>query len=508
MYNYLFDTEALPQIFFAHSYDNRDLIDQGGLDEKYSLRNIIRSLCLISWGNECRQYRPLEHSRTSYSLRDAETSGDYLSTEDFIYDDPKAKAEFNVRVEEFYARLSYAAMEHFMRVTNTFGLSSYRDGLEAARKVILLHNFRSKENVEPQQLYKESLARSPQGNPAAPDDIPILESKIIACTESYAELYYELIKNKIPTLQYVKALISDMKELVAPSTFRGTPDGIAQNVFSREYVYSLSTVEEVLRQFKRSVNTIERETEALRHLMERSGDRQILNELVETRKIHEFAAEDKIKVEIAPDQLQDISTKIALWRLGFGLFLFAFQSAQWLLSELANSDSYFHSYVLDDRFVITYIVSAVLIAIAFALTPYIYVSVPKLWRRKNDDEVCISIFDFANLRDRIRLQEFSKIVDDLRISLRSLFEQPDAYVPCRVHHLLSEMPTSALEKRKYSFGSAPGTNGENYTLHVEIEVHNQRGAFLTDMRLAVRVLKSEQRDILPAVESLMFKYFQ
>ncbi len=111
----------------------------------------------------------------------------------------------------------------------------------------------------------------------------------------------------------------------------------------------------------------------------------------------------------------------------------------------------------------------------------------------------------------------------------SLFERQ--LVKCRVFNLLSEMPSVGVERRKYSFGSpaASGSRsiwlwrllrrliwgrasllaGENYTLHVEIELSHPSGdVYLTDMRIAVRTMQKGKKfeDIDAEVKHLVYYY--
>ena len=232
-------------------------------------------------------------------------------------------------------------MEQFIRVSITFGVTNYRDGLGCARKSILLHNMRAKENIDPEQLYLE--AKRQKGSNAQGEN-----SKYEALTAplSYAEIYYELIKSKIPALLFLRDMIHDMGEAVVPlqaqqatESLREVCEGGASEEpegYLCEFHFSRTTFCGARRQYERQCALIEQEAEAVRHLMERAGDQQILGELTDTRKIHELTAEERPPVEISADQWNRLSAGIGYSQIG-AAFAFGFLGLSvWLIDKVLD----------------------------------------------------------------------------------------------------------------------------------------------------------------------------
>jgi hypothetical protein len=124
-----------------------------------------------------------------------------------------------------------------------------------------------------------------------------------------------------------------MERVVTPQSAHGQDHATGYFI---EYNYAKKTLDEALNQFKRKCDVIVQETEAVRHLMERSGDRQIISELTDTRKIHELNAEDRIKVEISPEQWSRLSISVGYMQVGatfaFGIVAFV----GWLVDKLVG----------------------------------------------------------------------------------------------------------------------------------------------------------------------------
>jgi hypothetical protein len=309
--------------------------------------------------------------------------------------------------------------------------------------------------------------------------------------------------------------------------------------------------------------------------MERSGDRQVLTELTDTRKIHEIAAEDRVKVEISPDQWNRLTVAIGYMQVGTAISLAVLGGAIWLAQHILTlKDSKIYSearlitdFICDRPSLITALIAllfmvykptrAVALAVIVGATSY------NLWRgiAQNSEgmlgvnlsiftlaagiltaylfwqyfesgaggygkalgvkalgtgrDFANSIYDFANLKYPINKAHVLRLFEQWKNSADGgadfdggrfaprLFGK-NAYndiVECKTFSLLSEMPSAGIEKRKYSFATPPTGNGENYTLHVEIEIaHSVFGnlkpsdeAFLTDIRLAVRTPNEQIR---------------
>lgn len=603
LYNYLFAAEVMPQIFFTqsgrHESEGADPDPISVLRKRYVLKNIFLSIAMVSYGEPKRQYYPLSSNRKEYSLRghDAETEEYYFVPGNFVFPNARLTGHAQNELEtlemflreHFYGRLSFAAMEQFTRVAITFGLLPYREGLECARKIILLTNFRAKENLEPQQLYPESKSRadtreeeeiapapavsqlvqaavpgfldrlgrrvngiltaiifgahppgtgklgSGLGRDAGVSSLPsetavgAFEGEVtvektntngveasapleaITCTPSYAEIYYELIKNKIPGLKLVQSLLSDMRTIIAsrakidphdkdtiPDYLRKSSNDGRHLYCLREFYYAENTLHEAIRQFGRQIDAIQEETEALRFLMERSGDREILNELVETRKIHELSAEDRIKVQIDPNQWQQLSIAIGMIGIGIAVAFGIVQTFFSFVFEVYSRDSLIQEYFADKRSLVWGVLAPSAIVVCIAVVKYSWriagnssahiKSPPKL-----APELSTCIYDFANLRERLDAKHATEVLRrwkqklvDLRFDNDTLAEKE--VDDCRLYNVLSEMPTIGLEKRKYSFGSREIEGGASYTLHVEIEVDSlgRPEFYWTDMRIAIR----------------------
>jgi hypothetical protein len=606
LYNSVFDAEAVPHVFFNRTTHEEFEKRRDEIAEVYKLENIIRSFAMVSWPEKGkRTYAPLFSDRKNYSLRGAyeEDVDNYLKPEECLYskehiaveradirqtDEPLLASDANslkyiYQKDFFYARLTFSAMEQFTRVAINFGLTAYRDGLSCARKTILLNNMRAKENIEPHQLFQEVAQKADAVKEEvenASKEAPLVFTPLTSAL-SFAEIYYELIKSKIPSILFIRDLLRDMQEVATPIQEellkRRNEEGklLREHAYYREYEYSKKTLKEALSQYDRKCGVIDTETEALRHLMERSDDRQILTELSDTRKIHELAAEDRIKVEISPEQWQRLSVDIGYSQVGaafaFGLAGFAVWIVDKIVSQAPEANiegaaQYFYNNFLTGNhavltlayFILTgmtlafhyygislligffslFIVATINLSIDIkqnaALLAWIgstglllaclawYRSKPisKPRRRLPPDEytysrdVCTSIYDFANLRQAVSTEKVMKLFKKWRNTpaMPRLFGSGDM-VECKVYNLLSEMPSVSVEKRKYSFATPNckkdedsrkdhegkpvyALDGENYTLHVEIELNHASPseAYLTDVRIAIRTMKIEQEE--------------
>ena len=641
LYNAVFDAEAVPQGIFSQGAPELAAEQREAIDEKFALKNIVRSLTLLSWGQTGRQYILLGSDRKNYSLRspDSKHIDNYFKPEVFLK--PGEKLEGAALKEYlFNARLTYSAMEQFMRVAVTFGLSSYRDGLGCARKTILLNSMRAMENIEPHQLYLEtrnidakSRASGSHTEPEAPPRRGLLarlanrdepaheetsEYAPITFSLSFAEIYYELMKSKLPGLRFLRVLLSDMNAAITDKQEKEARKEPGGGHYIVELEYSKKTFSGALNQFTRKCEIIEAETDAVRHLMERSGDRQILTELTDTRKIHELNAEDRIKVEISPEQWNRLSAGIGYTQIGAALAFGFLTLALWGIDKVYDADidkvasvvSRIHdALLLVNRGAFVYLIAGLLAAqlVVFAvkmpttiirvvrtgsitllllatLFSYAMVKLISDWPGRDPltftkmqientklemillvimsgfffaflswvlfeamsqrhpseksadplargNEISTSIYDFANLRQAVPSERLHYLFERLKAEtvMPSLFER--RLVKCRIFNLLSEMPSVGIERRKYSFGSPPASSsrhswplralrslfsrgtsllpGENYTLHVEIELHHpSEDAFLTDMRIAVRTMQKGRmfRDIDAEVKHLVYYY--
>jgi hypothetical protein len=347
LYNVLFDAETVPHVFFTPA---AQLVSGGHADrerekeirrkkaaETYSLENIFYSIVMFSWGLNKRKHAPLKGGRKDYTLRGAwaERDENYLRPEEFEPNKRSVKSDF------FYSRLTYSAMEQFIRVSTTFGVNNYRDGLGCARKSILLHNMRAKENIDPEQLYLE--AKRQKGSAAQGETS---EYEALTAPLSHAEIYYELIKSKIPRLLFLRDMIHDMGEAVVPLQAQQATESLREQCegdapeepkgYLCEFHFSRSTFCGARRQYERQCALIEQEAEAVRHLMERAGDQQILGELTDTRKIHELTAEERPPVEISADQWNRLSAGIGYSQIG-AAFAFGFLGLSvWLIDKILD----------------------------------------------------------------------------------------------------------------------------------------------------------------------------
>ena len=347
LYNVLFDAETVPHVFFtpAAQFPSVGQVDREKeketrrkkAAETYSLENIFYSIVMFSWGLDKRKHAPLKAGRKDYTLQGswADRNENYLRPEEFDQNKRSVKSDF------FYSRLTYSAMEQFIRVSITFGVTNYRDGLGCARKSILLHNMRAKENIDPEQLYLE--AKRQKGPDAHGENS---EYEALTAPLSYAEIYYELIKSKIPRLLFLRDLIHDMGEAVVPLQAQQATESLREECeggaleepkgYLCEFHFSRITFCGARRQYERQCALIEQEAEAVRHLMERAGDQQILGELTDTRKIHELSAEERPPVEISADQWNRLSAGIGYSQIG-AAFAFGFLGLSvWLIDKILD----------------------------------------------------------------------------------------------------------------------------------------------------------------------------
>jgi hypothetical protein len=112
------------------------------------------------------------------------------------------------------------------------------------------------------------------------------------------------------------------------------------------------------------------------------------------------------------------------------------------------------------------------------------------------------IFDYSCFRDDIG-RDSSSLIWAMRNTLLDI-EELAKHVPCVSASTFSEVPSSGMERIKYSFESGPSQSGLTYLLHVEVD-RRLRGApdQLSDVRLVVSVPTDFSSDIFPNARHLI-----
>jgi hypothetical protein len=262
LFNGLFDTDAHPYKFFDHKHV-----------EPYSIRDVIYSASLYGFKQ---QYGPLWDLRGDYSQRGAMVAKRPMADTDMDLRSEHLRdaASFEQEQRELLlSRLSFSAMEQFVRVTLPFGLSNYKAGLDHCRLELIGNALMLRRNQASSDFLRPSLEPN-----LLPSDI---------------EAYFLLLSAKVPAITFFRDLIADMIEVTHPLHL--PPESRKEWKDKRgweEWRESKATLDEAEDQLTRQVTAIRSDLEAIQVFLAMTQSEAIISELAESRKLNEIEVED------------------------------------------------------------------------------------------------------------------------------------------------------------------------------------------------------------------------
>lgn len=454
--NNIFNVNALPTVFFGLTKHRRDIDTYKNEEhiknasDTYSVGNIIMQLFLFTTKNKT--IMPLYDNRKPYEMLGS------------------------LRADIHF--LAFPGMEHFLRVSQNYGLVSFREGLEFCRKSIVRDGFTSRISKTSGQVYPPSL-------------------RDISPDYQLIEAYVILLSSKTPSLHFLLALLDDTKSAY-------------EEYFKRKYKQecSHSSFSEAFAQFKRHVNSVCIDIDVVSRFLSENLQHQVISELTDIRKVSEFGFENKSggvkeehKISLGNTTLSNSQLKVVSVHLAaaFGLiaslpliFISSYQIA-------CTIESFYPPYPVN---------TAIIFALAFYFA-YLRISkkngvgkllgvIYKFFECSDaiddaGDYVTCEIYDFSSIRQELNgLHGENKKTDlDNRISqIIECMPNPDnSHLKKRAKRLETffEVTVFNIAKYKYSIWSDDSDDKLSYIIHFEIIYQKHAGTFiLSDLRLVLR----------------------
>jgi hypothetical protein len=458
LYNGLFDASAHPHIFVEGKKMPRENIK--AYLEACAIGSLIRSLSLCGFKQ---RYLPLFDLRKDFSLLGTHDDEAYLNGEVDLVNLEPTPSEWGMR-EHLLSRISFAAMEQFLRVAVSFGLIHYKTGLDHCRAELVSHSLVARQNRSSSELRRPSLSTRP-------------------LTLAELEAYYALVSGKVPVLLYLKDLVAELRDISKPlpspnSTIKG----------GSEWAYSESTLDESLNAFTRQVEAIRADLTAIEGNLSAARLDLMTAELTESRKLSEIEAETPRDTVVLESGSWD---ELSL-RLGWvALFLAAIEVYSnfgfWLSSELSRQQP--TTWLWWAGF-LHWPIFIVILVTAFFFFRRRWTR-PQEKKSKGTKTLSSHVFDYSFLRDPLDGEKAEVIMSGLCQSMVDI-ENPSNHIPCATYSTFRETPSSGVERVKYSLQSAPTSQETFYILHIEID-SDLSGDYeqLHDIRLVVRMPPSE-----------------
>jgi len=500
LFNGVFDQSAHPHLALGerppsqarHIEDETRRIEDEA-KECYDVEYLVRSFSLCVLGNE---YTPLFDQRKSYTLR--RTHGDQSAhvdtslslTERTIPADQEDELH---RREIFLSRLSFAAMEQFLRVAISFGLVYYKTGLDHIRAELISQSMERRKNQTSGELRR-----------------PSLSSK--ALTLADMEAYYALLAGKVPTLSFVRDLVKGMSEVSRPTN--GAPveaDGalrVANGVRGAvEWRFSQETLKEARTQFERQVNVITADLAAIQSSLDAVRSELMLLELTEARKLSEIAAETPRSdieagvVSGAPLKLDSEMEKRFTLLLTFSAAVIAvlevLTSVGLVLSDKAFQGG-FDPRQGDQQLMVGYWLLFPVVVIGGVWYGWTRLNAARERRNRQvpeagprgGEKLETHVFDYSSLSHRIGKRspgsaELMRKIQAEMVDIEDPSKEPQRAARFSTFH---EIPSGGIERIKYSLESQETASRLTYILHVEFDrrINAERDERLLDIRLVVR----------------------
>lgn len=504
LFNCVFDAEAHPHLFL---YGDREKEDVRRANDMYSIGSIVRSLSLSGFKEN---YEPLWDLRKNYSFRGASYGGKdpHIDTDIDLVNRPKrvdtaqedaeqrrAREDAEKEREKLLSRLSFAAMEQFLRIAVPFGVTQYKAGLDHCRAELVNYSLLARRNHISSELRRPSL-------------------KGAAGTLSEVEAYHALIAGKVPSLEFVHGLVGGLSDvsapLLAPREFEASNSWI-------EWSYSKSTFKEALDQFERYIGVIKTELAVIENSLAITRTDTMLSELADTRKLAEMETEDPHRsVTIAGGEWDNLSFRLAEFAIILGIFEVYSNIGIWFTDGLFNGSLMPEGTPGWYKFWgIVHWLPLVVAAVALLVV---------LLRRRNVSPRSVRdaaskkpeshIFDYAFMREKVNSKGLSKgVVGQLKEDMIDL-QDPKKSAPPAAFSMFSEIPIGGVERVKYSLETKPNERGVYYLLHIEVDrrigaggdavsEEAKRTELLRNVRLVARVPRAVAFDVEQSVRPVI-----
>lgn len=463
LYNGLFDASAHPHIFVEGKKMPKDKIK--AYLEACAIGSLIRSLSLCGFKQS---YVPLFDLRKDFSLMGTYDGEAYLNGEVDLVSLEPTPSEWGMR-EHLLSRISFAAMEQFLRVAVSFGLIHYKTGLDHCRAELVSHSLVARQNRSSSELRR-----------------PSLSTRLLTLAE--LDAYYALLSGKVPVLLYLKDLVDELSDISQPlhslnSTTRGEV----------EWAYSRSTLAESLTAFTRQVDAIRADLTTIEGNLSAARLDLMTAELTESRKLSEIEAETpRDTVVLESGSWDELSLRLGWVALFLGAIEVYSTLGLWLTNELSSQQSTTWQQPTTWQGWAGLLHWPIFIVVL--VTAFFFFR--RRWTRpqeksKGTEKLNSHVFDYSFLRDPLDGEKAEVIISDLCQSMVDI-ENPSNHIPCATYSTFRATPSSGVERVKYSLESAPASKKTFYILHIEID-SDLSGDYeqLHDIRLVVRMPSSE-----------------
>lgn len=467
LFNGIFDYNALPHSFF----DKRGVRPT---EDVYSVANIIKSISLASIQNS---HRPLYETHNDFSLSKEYDPVRQIDTNVNIFDIQNHDGNEGT-AEKLLSRLSHSAMEQFLSVAISFGVTHFKAGLDYCRAELTDISLLTRANQATDDITRPSLSA---------------EEPRLADLESY----HSVLAGKVPVLQFLQDLVTGLSEASRPLGHASVATDDVEDDWI-EWKYSESTLQEALRQFERQTSAIKSDLNVINQSLNVTRMDQMLSELIETRKLAEIESEtpQEIIIRRSPEENRELDQRLGRVALllaimevygNFGVFL---------------TQSFFQGSFFGQNSGVLYRVLGWThwIVVIFALL-IVYLLFLRRHKTKetspSDDagsqEVRSYVFDYSTIREKVNSPHHAEdAIRQLAEGLKAL-GQPEEPVACIAITLSRDTPsTMGIERTKYAIESGESKSGISYIIHIEIERRwiddvDSMNEQLRDIRLVVRV---------------------
>jgi hypothetical protein len=463
--NGLFDGTAHPHAFLSspEKPQNKYL---------YSLDGIIKSGSLYALND---RHEPLYDVRKKYTLRGYEAEYRIKTSAD-VFDVDTGRTTKQAR-EMLLSRLSYAAMEQFLRVSISFGVIYYKAGLAHCRTELVDRGLLARINRRSGEIQRPSLPYS---------DLTLAD----------LEAYYTVIAGKLPALELVRHMIQDLAEASRPF---GVDENSDVSTGLLDWRFSQGTLDEALSQLNRQLIAIYADIATIERSLTAARMDQVLSELTEARKLAEIDAESprQIVVRRSGEDNAELTLQLTYFALLLGALEVISNGGTWLSEQFQQGRFYAEGISAAYKYA-TWAPPAVLIAVTILFVWWLRRRARAQQRQLESSsggrDTRTMVLDYSFLNRTVDAPNGSQYaVNEISSNLRDL--QSSERIPSRGLSIFRETPASGVERIKYSIESAV-VEDITYILHIEVDQRWESGEEqLRDVRLVVRLPRDSVTDV-------------
>lgn len=486
LFNGLFDSAAHPHGFLGQSSATSENDFDPASPPMYNLERVVTSCSVMALGTT---YKPIYDERKNFSLRGASQCDleAYVSTTAELYEASTpngVEAVTTIAAERLLSRLSFAAMEQFVRVGVSFGLLHYKIGLDHCRAELTGDALQIRVSRDSGERLRPSL------------------STISSPTLAEVEAYSSLLSGKVPAFLLVHSLIEDLAEVSSPLDARNSQSFSGKG--AAEWTYSKATLSEALLQYERQLNTLRSSLAVIDRNLQYARIDQVITELTETRKLAEIESESPRQIFLkrsGSEADNEIIKRLTLVALIFaGLQVYA-GIGVWLMERLNDPTGFIPPGIPAWR--VGVMAGQWVLVVLAVIGLYLFLRSRPVYRtavKDSDlsDRYESHVYDYSFLRERIdggtaasKLDQLAQAMIDIETGKRR---------PCFSRSSFRETPSGGVERTKDTLESLPnpsknkGKRRSSYMLHVEIDRRTSGLVeYLTDIRLVIKVPVGQER---------------